>query len=298
MKNVVYSFCREFGFPDEATASLTRDCEAMMAVDGADELVAKYLDKYDKENRCDYFGALEEAKPIFSAAKVHPYSAAMVFSILFTPLYHKKLQERGYSEEIWRDSMDDLLSKAYECYDYCGVWGSFVASWFSLFFNFSLFGLGRLEFRLLHFEGEFEKDGNVIHDGDLVIDVHIPSKGKLPHDAVVDSYRKACAFFADRIKARPFPIVCESWMLWPKHYDILPENSNLIAFQRDYTVYKTVVDEDGGDLWRIFGKEYGKDTSKMPKNTTLQKEYAALLDRGEDVGYAFGAFFFDGENFV
>ena len=129
---------------------------------------------------------------------------------------------------------------------------------------------------------DYEGQGISIKKGDFVIDVHIPSGAPLPHKAVLRSYRKAAEHFGTNV------FVCESWMLYPAHSEMLEECPNLMAFFKDYDVVESA--EDRGDLWRIFGADHHKAPEELPTDTTLRSVYADRLKQGLPVGWGKGIF--------
>lgn len=292
----IRDFCAEFDFPADAEQSLVADYEAFTADPRAGALLSGYLTGYTGAYSIDHGKALDDLADAADTVGVSPYAVHMIFYILLSPKLHALYREKGISEEIWKDSMADLRCKLMECKKVCDCWGSFVAIWFSRFFNFTLFGIGRLEFAPLRFHGEYSKNGNVLHDGDFVIDVHIPSRGRLPHDEVLESYRKAAAFFADRTCGKPV-FFCESWMLDPAHESFLDEenHANLLAFLRDFDLTKSGVSDCGEDLWRIFGRDADlsdrADLEALPEETSLQKAYKKRLLHGFRPGWGEGVFF-------
>ena len=69
--------------------------------------------------------------------------------------------------------------------------------------------------------------------GDPVLGVHIPSKGALTKEACEESYARACEVFRNCYPEFEFKAFhCRSWMLDPKLRECLPENSNILAFQK------------------------------------------------------------------
>ena len=296
---ILSTFCREFRFPAEAEQSLLADLSAFTADERAKELLDGYVNGYTGAWSIDHGKALDELSDMADTVGVSPYAVHMIFYILLSPKLRELYREKGIADEVFRDSMDDLRCKLYECKTVCDVWGSFVAIWFSRFFNFTLYGLGRLEFAPLRFRGEYEKNGNILHDGDFVIDVHIPSKGRLPYEAVEDAYRRAAKFFEKETGGKPV-FFCESWMLDPGHDRWLDpvKHANLLRFQHDFDLTRT--GHDSGDLWRIFGRDANPsdraDIEALPEKTSLQRAYKTRLLAGDLPGWGEGVYFFVQEN--
>lgn len=293
-EDTIKGFCREFSFPAEAEESLLRDLRQFCADERGRTLLTDYVERYRGAGSFDHSKALDELSDMADTLDVSPYAVHMIFYILLSPKLRELYREKGISEQIWKWSMEDLRCKLMECKTVCNEWGSFVAIWFSRFFNFTLYGIGRLEFAPLHFSGEYDKNGNVLHKGDFVMDVHIPSRGRLPHDEVLESYRMAAEFFAKETGGKPV-FFCESWMLFPKHKQFLDpvKNANLLAFAADFDL--TGEGESTEDLWRIFGRDVNlsdpSDIAALPANTTLQQVYKKWLSEGNRPGWGEGVFF-------
>ena len=205
----------------------------------------------------------------------------------------------GISDEIYWDTMDDLRCKLLECKEVEGVWGIFVAPWYSGFLAMTRFALGRMQFELTTFgHGTYEKNGFTVNNNDIVINMHIPSSGK-PFDteARLDAYRRAYKFF-HKDSSKPAVFVCSSWLLYARHPEFLPEGSNILSFMKDFDIIKSEDSDHFGNDWRVFGGKTDCKPEELPRNTSLQRAYADRLMRGEPTGSGFGVFLFDGENIL
>ena len=130
-------------FPEDAKICFRELADRVIA-DGYEAEFDSMIDKY-LEVHCDtdiMDGVLEEF------AKKHGgnyYSYWMLLLILTSerakPLYDK----RGVPEEVFWDTFSDLRCKALECMEEHGVWGTFVAFWYGLFFTCRIIKFGRLE---------------------------------------------------------------------------------------------------------------------------------------------------------
>ena len=92
--------------------------------------------------------------------------------------------------------------------------------------------------------------------GAPVINCHIPSSGPLLPEQVEDSFRQAYQFFGFAQKGETMPLVCESWLLYPPHYELFPESGNMRRFFEHFEVYKhwgfTVAREQCADIGNGF----------------------------------------------
>ncbi len=81
---------------------------------------------------------------------------------------------------------------------------------------------------------------------------------------------------------------CNSWLLFPRHREVLKPTSNIIAFMNDYDEVHTELYEDYAVAWRIFGVMYEGDVEKLPQKNSLQRAYAQWMRNGEKLGHTKG----------
>lgn len=289
MFNSFEETCTYLEFPREATENLLLQYGKITADPKASDFITKVYEDYKNDCLDNSLYSLQNSfEKICQDIDVHSFQSQMIFYICLVPPLYEKYQKRGIPEEIFRDSMADLRCKLFECYRLYGIWGSFVAVWFARFFYFTLYGIGRLEFAPYECDYDYEENGIIIKKGDPVIDVHIPSRGRLPHEEVLESYKKAYYFFKNFLKVTPKAFVCESWMLFPKHEEIIPCAKNLMDFYRDYTIVEEGLYPGGDDLWRIFYCFVKDNYDIIPKKTYLQRQYADFLEKGGLSGWGKG----------
>lgn len=125
----------------------------------------------------------------------------------------------------------------------------------------------RIELRTGDWDVLFEK-------GTGLLDVHIPADGPLTPEGCLESYRMANEFYP-----RVFPdhsytgFVCNSWLLDPELAKILPAESNIVQFQREFYLLPTLSDDR--QTWeRVFGAR-PDDLAKAPRDSSLRR---AILD--------------------
>ncbi len=115
----------------------------------------------------------------------------------------------------------------------------------------------------------------VYASGDTALKVHIPYGGKMTKEMCAESYKRAREVYTrcfPEYDFRCFLICC--WMLSPELKDILPETSNIIAFQNDYLVYP-MKNAATDALLYVFGIE-GKTITdisfaELPEDNSLQR---------------------------
>ena len=171
----------------------------------------------------------------------------------------------------------------------------FVAFWYDGFFRMERFGLGRMEFELFPFPLEYyEKDGKYLRKGDTVINCHIAQTGEpLSPDLVEDALRQAAAFYKDSFTGKPIPFFCESWLIYSKMDDLLPERSNIRSFKERFEIIHDHLYEKGdySEMWRLYNMDFTGDLNDFPGDSTLRRNYKQFLLDGGQVGEGYGVFF-------
>jgi hypothetical protein len=244
--------------------------------------------------------ALKRIGSLDKKIDIHEYTLHFVFLINCTDILFENYKSNHIDEQIFWDTMEDLRYKLIECHDVMGVWGTFVAGWYADFLNMKRFALGRFQYEERLFEEEtYNKNGKVVNKGDRVYNFHIPSSGK-PFDtaARIASYRKAYEFFGFTEKGGNMVLVCNSWLLYKGLEKILPDNSRILDFIRDFDIVSSIDSDNFGDNWRIFGKYHKMPLEQLPKDTTLRKAVAEHLLAGGKMGTGFGIIIFDGEKII
>lgn len=230
---------------------------------------------------------LSEAAPSFGMESNRLLLAACV---MMTENMEAEYEKHGYPHEVFTDSLQDIPIWAKCCHDETGLWGMKQFDWLQNTLRARLWRLGRLEFERIEFEGEhYEKDGIVLNKGDIVTNVHIPEGSPLTPDIRDDAFRRAVKFFGSNV------FVCESWMLWPAHNEMLSEKSNIRSFLNCFDLIESWESESTSDLWRIFGYLPDYSADKLPAETGLQRAYKTRLTvNGGKTGGGFGVRIFKG----
>lgn len=285
------------GFPQEAKEFLTAAAETVEshAQEEFDSAVEFFADQ-------DF--STEQTQPLIDEiAEKSALSPYTVWLLLLMEAAHPQLvtlRELHEDEQHYWDTYVDFRCKALECKEIHGVWGTFVAFWYPIFFTGDLVKLGRLEFETIKYSGEqTEVCGVSIAPGDFVANIHIPSSGEpFTKEARLDSYRKAYDYFAEQRNGRPLVCVCHSWLLNPEYAKILPETSNVADFQRDFATIAYEPEDEFEDAWRLFGHEHDKPTADLPEDTTMRRAFKQFFLNGGKPGCGRGILVFDGEKLL
>lgn len=226
---------------------------------------------------------------------IHRFTVHQLFLIYCaeeTIAYYKMAK---YSEELYWDAMKDLKYKMEETHQVYGVWGVYCGPWLSSFILLKCFCLGRLQFEILPSEFTYELAGHKLWVRDPVINVHIPSFGKLAYEDVLDAYSRAAKFFGHLFPDGAVWFHCETWMLYPQVNALLPAG-NMKRFSEDFDIVHAYVDPNQDDRYRVFMLPPHVPVSEYPEKNTLQRNLKAWLLEGNTMGVGFGVFLWkDGE---
>jgi hypothetical protein len=140
--------------------------------------------------------------------------------------------------------------------------------------------LGRLGFHL----GELSLSGGACG---YVLGVHILAGERLDMEACAESIDRAHAFFARHFPDRPVAwFTCESWLLDPQLADYLDPRTNIIRFQRLFTIlplpdpFEIRSRNDEGLRGYLFAGFDDTALDRLPQDTRLRRAYVDHLRAG------------------
>lgn len=204
---------------------------------------------------------------------------------------HDTFKEAGIPDEIYYDSMSDIEVWAENYYRKHGKWGLSEIDWINKVLSMKVFKLGRLQFEPLAGEPSHE----ILHlarcpaPGTLVLNTHIQAGASLDPLACQASYAMAGPFFLSRgLNFSRILFYCDSWLLHPLLIAILPSSSNIIKFQKPYTIVSTNPNSRHMEL-RVFG-ELRDRPEDYPEQSSLQRALKKALTEGMPAGTAKGYF--------
>lgn len=292
MRSQIESFCNFYEYPAEATACLLADFDKIAASEYF-PLFKAHVDLYNTDNPCfSYKALLNSSSDVITNCGVDEYSVNLLYFICLAEHCKEKYEKAGISMDFYHKSMLDLKWKLMECKKVKGIWGSFVAWWFPRFFDLSRFAMGRLQFEIDPSNRVYEKNGIKLGYGDFVINVHIPSSGKLYIEDCMESFAMAEKFYADYFPDGVAKFTCHSWLLSKLHEKYLPADGGIRKFADLFDVVEDDPNPKGSNLWRIFGKDYNGSTEDFPAETSLQRAYLKLLADGNITSSGLGYIFF------
>jgi len=246
---------------------------------------------YDTDCNCDYKEIIAKADAAASLTGVLEYTAELLIFLCLSKRLETRYIERGIDLEIFERSMADLRYKLEECKLVYGIIGSFVADWFVGFFDLTRFALGRLQFEVIDFGKNYEKDGKILCPESKVINIHIPRSGEpLTEDACMSAYLRAKDYFKSEVSTAPCPFVCHSWLLYPELENILPKHTNTYRFFKSFDVFSYKSDKKRNDLWRLFDTRE-QNVDKLPTDSSIRRAFVEHLKNDGKVGWGYGVLF-------
>lgn len=287
MKNI---FC-EIGFSKDACELLSNAYLKVLQDKEAAEIFEACRKAYEQNTEFDSAAAFRRIEGLSGQLGIDKYTLDLLYLCTLAPHMKELYKEKHLSGEVFSDSLKDLKWKAAECQKVYGVLGIFVGFWTVDFFKLKRFAFGRLQFNLGYFQKDHTVGGQKVQKGDVFVDVHIPSAGPLKHEECQLSYKRAANFYKKYFQGKPVIFGCDSWLLSPNNYEILPEGSNILKFMSDYELLEPAKDPVNTDLWRIFNVEQlPQNLDELPQDTSLQRAFLKWLKNGNTIDHAFAAF--------
>ena len=183
--------------------------------------------------------------------------------------------QKGYSEDIWRVTVQDLNWHAHDGAD--GSYWVDTLNWFVNILKGGVIQLGRLQYEKIPCPEDVPGLG--IKQGEIVANMHIPACGPMDYDQCVASIKLANEYLPKRFgEFRAF--FCESWLLNPYYKKYLPPTSNIVRFQSLGTVFPYNMSNDRDALNRVF-RNYHEDPFTSTPRSKLQKAVQKMILSGE-----------------
>lgn len=302
-RTYISDFCVRYEYPEEARQTFL---EAFDRIRADAEFGSKFFRTHKIYSVFPYvnlFSPLGEGKLCDKVAKklrISRYTVEFLFFLCLTPSLERHYVRRGIPLSIFYQSMNDLKCKLWECKKMYNVWGSFVASWFPLFFYLRRFALGRLQYEPIPLGFKYKLDFGGIKTNVFTkwLNIHIPSSGPLSPAEVEESFRLAYTFFRGRGYGKNIVYYTTSWLLSPDHKSILPTSSNIVRFAENFRLVFYNEEQMNKDFWRIFYRDFDPKNPDCSGDSALQKGYKTLIGEGKHILHGDGAFVFNGERFI
>ena len=193
-------------------------------------------------------------------------------------------EERGVPEAVsWATFADLGLHLAIHRRVH-GTVGLDAAWWLQPHFRGALFRLGRLQFS--RHRSPFgptppAEAAEVLPPGALALDAHIPEDGPLAAAACEASFAEAARFFPEHSPEDGARVVtCTSWLLDDRLAAQLPAESNIVRFQRRFTLLPGAAGDGDRDIVFFVFRRWDADPADLPRRTRLERAVAEHLAAG------------------
>ena len=287
MRKYLVDFMQECEYAEEDINALINAYETLCNCDESRKVLERIILEYESDYTLNFEPIFELFPKMAEVSGVNLYTVAFVCFLTLTRRMRKAYAERGIDDSIFLASALDLRYKLAECKRAKGVAGTFAITWYPRFFNLTRFALGRLQFEAKPIEEEYNGPSGHLPVGSTVLGVHIPNDGTpLTTESVRSSFEMAAEFYGDKFGLKPI-FICRSWLLWPKHEELLKPSSNILAFMHEFEILKTGIYEGEHSLFTIFGTDETRP-EYLEATTSLQRVYKELLARGEPCGWGYG----------
>jgi hypothetical protein len=194
-------------------------------------------------------------------------------------------RERGIPDETSRLTLANLGRSIAIHRQRHGVGGLDLDFWLARHFRGVIYQLGRLQFeraRLRPRTGEaVAAAGWPYGPGSPALEVHVPEFfGPLSPLACDEAFARARDFFGRHFPEEAYDLaVCHSWLLDEQLGEYLPEDANIMRFQRRFRLAYQY-DPHDEDIQRFVFGRVADDLDELPRRTTLERAVVDHLKAG------------------
>jgi GNAT-like C-terminal domain/N-acyltransferase N-terminal domain len=201
-------------------------------------------------------------------------------------------RQRGIPDDVSWATLADLGRQMALHRKMYGSGGLDTQWWLVLHWRGALYQLGRLQFgpyriasgtdssEVWYEDDDAGRMGPGFRRGDPALGVHIPETGPLSPAACNHSFAWARDFFAQHRPEDNYRIAtCVSWLLDDQLEEYLPEDSNLVRFQRRFRLVPGA-EENDVEIFKFVFKSGTPTTTGVPQRTTLERAIVEHLRAG------------------
>lgn len=218
------------------------------------------------------------------------YRICVVAVLCGQPIHQRIMEQREFSEEQVHLHKEEIRASFYSERDVYGIKGIrfTLMIWCSIFMRGEIISCGRLQYEI----GTRIPDKLQPHLGEntACAYIHIPGRGKLTKEAVLASLRQAksdIAQYYPETKSAELVFCTQTWLLSPEIRELLPEESNIMSFQKLFSIVDTIAG-NGPFLDFLFRAPREEDMARLPEDTCLRKRVKGLLLEGKTLQMGVG----------
>ncbi|HEU4423092.1 MAG TPA: acyltransferase domain-containing protein [Pilimelia sp.] len=194
-------------------------------------------------------------------------------------------RERGIPDETSRLTLADLGRNMAVHRRRHGAGGLDQGSWLMPHFRGVIYQLGRLQFERARLGTRtgvaVAAAGWPYGPGSPVLEVHIPAfLGPLSPRACDEAFARAREFFPRHFPEEVYDLAaCHSWLLDKQLGEYLPDDANIMRFQRRFRMAYQYDPQDEDIQRFVFGR-VAADPDELPRRTTLERAVVDHLKAG------------------
>jgi hypothetical protein len=289
-KIILEGFLKQFIYTEQEIAASLSLLERFQKCKAPYNEFMRYYNSYKDLHVINYSELYNKIESLARESDMRPFELQLLFIQMLAAHSEHFYKAKGYSHELWIDCLTDLVWKMRECKRVNGFYGSRTFTWFERWLYATRITLGRLQFEIIESHSNYKSEQFDVKIGDKLINVHIPedSTKAFSDENCKKAFAMAREFFRGDFEEKII-FRCSSWLLFPKHNEILPESSNIRMFLNSFEIDKASIAFKNSDLWRIFYTDKSVDLlHEYPEDSSLQRAYKKFLSLGESAGSATG----------
>ena len=206
------------------------------------------------------------------------------------PIHTENLRKRPWTEEQRQWSLASVGRTCLSERDKFGVDGVRFSHmiWASLYTKGTLFRTERLQYELSY--RTYPLLDGLCGSDPAFVEIHIPGGGKLTSDAIDESLAEARSIIPalyPETAGRPLVFCVSSWLLSPELPELLPPESNILAFRDRFRILDQWPAEK--DFFNfLYGLAKPVPYETLPEDTHLRRRVKQLLQEGRVLHSAAG----------
>ena len=216
-------------------------------------------------------GFYSAAQKISKSKNIPPERLFLYLYTAFAEKSHELHAQMQLSGDIFFHTFKRIAEYAEEYKKYNGTYGIYDYHFAANHIRGSIIRLGVFEY------------GYGSYNNKKSIYLHAPDGVDLSREKRFDSYRLARKYFGK------YPIIGDSWLLYPEHKKILSPDSRILDFLDDFDIVSVVETMDYTELYHVFGRKADYSLpDTLDAHTSLQKAYIRRIKEKQPIGSAVG----------
>ena len=280
--------CQKLNFPQDAKGCFLDVEKKIISIPELAEAFEKQVRFFVDDDSASMRTANEELLILSERFSINYLTLKFVYLLHCAPYTRKKYAERNLPDSLFWDGLADLNCKLKECREMEGVNGTTAECWYENFLRLNRFTLGRFQYEPfgIHTRDDLKLEcGYVVKKNSRFVVLHIPGSGiPLTDEQRSKSYELAYDFFKDWAGGDTVLLHTDTWLLYPKASEFLPEKSNILKFMKDFDIYEWKEKENFSDAWRLFGRSATLPVEEWHEDNSLRCAYKNWIAGGNKSG--------------